>query len=72
MDRRFRIKDAERLLQGLPVRSLPQQIQRRARMRLQRVFAAGALSDLRLPPSHRLQTLSGDRLGQHSIRIDDR
>ena len=71
MDWRFRNKDAERLFHGLPVRSLPPDIQRRARMRLQRVVTAGALSDLRLPPSHRLQTLSGDRLGQHSIRIND-
>lgn len=71
MDRRFRNKGAESLFQGLPVRSLPPEIQRRARMRFQRVVTAGALSDLRLPPSHRLQALSGDRQGQHSIRIDD-
>ena len=43
----------------------------RARMRLQRVVAAIALSDLRLPPSHRLKALSGDRKGQNSIRIND-
>lgn len=40
-------------------------------MRLQRVIAASALSDLRLPPSHRLESLSGNRAGQHSIRIND-
>jgi len=40
-------------------------------MRLQRVVAAAALSDLRLPPSHRLKALSGDRKGQYSIRIND-
>ena len=40
-------------------------------MRLQRVEAATKLSDLRLPPSHRLKALRGDRLGQHSIRIND-
>ena len=28
------------------------------------------LSDLRVPPGNRLETLSGDRKGQHSIRID--
>ena len=31
-----------------------------------------APSDLRLPPSHRLQTLSGNRRGQYSIRNCDR
>lgn len=27
--------------------------------------------DLRAPPGHRLEALSGTRKGQHSIRIDD-
>ena len=40
-------------------------------MRLQRVVAATALSDLRVPPSHRLERLRGDRSGQYSIRIND-
>ena len=40
-------------------------------MRLQRVVTAVSLSDLRLPPSHHLQALSGNRIGQHSIRIND-
>ena len=53
------------------MRRLPPDIQRRARMRIQRVVAATALTDLRVPPSHRLETLRGDRAGQHSIRIND-
>lgn len=32
--------------------------------------AAEALADLILPPGNRLETLSGDRRGQHSIRIN--
>ena len=40
-------------------------------MRLQRVLVATVLNDLRLPPSHRLEALRGDRRGQHSIRIND-
>ena len=40
-------------------------------MRLQRLVAATALSDLRVPPSHRLEALRGNRVGQHSIRIND-
>ena len=39
-------------------------------MRLQRVVAATALSDLRVPPSHRLEALRGDRIGQYSIRVN--
>lgn len=68
---RFKDKDAERLFRGLPARRLPPDIQRRARMRLQRVVTASVLSDLRLPPSHRLEALSGGRKGRHSIRIND-
>ena len=40
-------------------------------MRLQRVVAATALTDLQVPPSHRLEALRGDRAGQFSIRIND-
>ncbi len=29
------------------------------------------LSDLRIPPGNQLEALSGDRAGQHSIRIND-
>ena len=77
---RFADRDAQQLLDGRPVRRIPPDgLQRRARMRLQRVLAmrlqrvlaAAALSDLRQPPSHRLEALRGDRKGQHSIRIND-
>ena len=68
---RFKNNDAQRLFIRLPVRRLPADIQRRARMRLQRVIAATMLSDLPPPPSHRLESLRGDRSGQHGIRIND-
>lgn len=32
---------------------------------------AATLDDLRVPPGNRLEKLSGDRKGQHSIRIND-
>ena len=38
---------------------------------MQRVVAASVLADLRVPPSHRLEVLRGDRQGQYSIRIND-
>ena len=53
------------------MRRMPPDIQRRARVRLQRVVAAAALTDLRVPPSHRLEALRGDRRGQYSIRVND-
>jgi proteic killer suppression protein len=33
--------------------------------------AAESLNDLRIPPENRLEKLSGDRRGRHSIRIND-
>ncbi len=33
--------------------------------------AAAALRDLRSPPGNRLEPLSGNRDGQHSIRVND-
>ena len=32
---------------------------------------ANSLNDLRVPPGNRLEVLSGDRKGQHSIRINN-
>ena len=42
-----------------------------AQRKLQMLDAAGELRDLRAPPGNRLEALSGDRAGQHSIRIND-
>lgn len=33
---------------------------------------AGRLDDLRVPPGNRLEALKGNRVGQHSIRVNDR
>ena len=46
-------------------------IERQARKKLLLLNAAGALNDLRSPPGNRLEALKRDRLGQHSIRIND-
>ena len=46
-------------------------MQRAAYRRLLILDAADFLLDLRRPPGNRLEALAGDRLGQHSIRIND-
>jgi len=53
-------------------RRLPPDILRRASMRLTQLDAATDVDDLRQPPSNRLERLSGDRIGQWSVRINDR
>jgi proteic killer suppression protein len=42
-----------------------------ARRKLRMLDAAIRLDDLRVPPSNHLEALKGDRIGQHSIRIND-
>ncbi len=32
---------------------------------------AARLDDLRIPPGNRLEALRGDRIGQHSIRVNN-
>lgn len=39
--------------------------------KLRMLHAAHALRDLLIPPGNRLEGLQGDRIGQHSIRIND-
>jgi proteic killer suppression protein len=49
----------------------PASINRVAVRKLDQINAATILDDLRAPPHNRLESLLGDRLGQHSIRIND-
>jgi toxin HigB-1 len=46
-------------------------IQRAAQLKLDRLEAATSLGDLAALPGNRFETLSGDRKGQYSIRIND-
>jgi proteic killer suppression protein len=69
--RSFRDKDTERLFHREPIRKLLQAIHRVALRKLVQLDAATTLDDLRVPPGNRLEKLAGDRVGQHSIRIND-
>ena len=55
-----------------PGKGFPADVIRVARRKLVMLDAAKALEDLRRPPRNRLEALKGDRVGQHSIRINDR
>jgi len=46
-------------------------IQKGIERKLEMLDAAFKLDDLRSPPGNRLETLAGNRKGQHSIRIND-
>jgi toxin HigB-1 len=45
--------------------------ERQARLKLDRLEAATSLRDLAALPGNRLESLSGNRKGQYSIRIND-
>ena len=59
------------MVRKLP-RGFPAEVGLRAAAKLILLDRAGALNDLRVPPGNRLEALGGDRMGQHSIRINDR
>jgi proteic killer suppression protein len=67
----FRDADTEKVFRRERSRRLPPDVLRRALRKLLLLDAADSLDDLRIPPGNRLERLSGNRKGQHSIRIND-
>ncbi|HWV20937.1 MAG TPA: type II toxin-antitoxin system RelE/ParE family toxin [Devosia sp.] len=52
-------------------KGVPNDIMKVANRKVTQLNAPTTLDDLRTPPGNRLESLSGDRAGQHSIRIND-
>ena len=52
-------------------KGFPSDIAKVTRRKLRMLDEATRLDDLKEPPGNRLEALSGDRLGQHSIRVND-
>lgn len=67
--RSFRCTDTEAIFEGGSPRRF-RNIEHVAQRKLQMLDSAFELRDLRVPPGNRLEALSGDRTGQHSIRIN--
>ena len=53
-------------------RTCPEVLWNVAARKLEQLDSAGSMNDLRVPPGNRLEALSRDRKGQHSIRINER
>jgi proteic killer suppression protein len=68
--RSFRDSDAEKLFNDEFSKKY-QGIERSARRKLLALHNAETLNDLRALPGNHLESLKGDRDGQHSIRIND-
>ena len=71
MIRTFCCRETQGIFELRLSRRFPADIQRRALRKLRMLHRAGLLSDLAVPPANRLEKLSGNRLGQCSIRIND-
>ena len=71
MIKSFRDKETERLFSRHFSRRFPPQLHRIAWQKLAILDAAERLDDLRVPPGNRLEKLSGNRVGEYSIRIND-
>ena len=66
----FKCVETEKMFRGERVKRFAN-IEAVAMRRLAILNRAGRLDDLRVPPGNRLEALKRDRLGQHSIRVND-
>ena len=67
----FGSKDTEKVWNGIRIRKPSVELQEIARRKLRMLNNSVNLSDLRIPPSNRLERLSGKLKEFYSIRIND-
>ena len=70
MIRSFRSRDAEAIFNGRSSKRFGR-IADVIERRLVQIHAARSLRDLAIFPGNRLESLKGNRAGQHSIRVND-
>ena len=67
----FGNSNTEKVWSGIRVKKLPLEIQTIGRRKLRMIHNSVNLADLRIPPSNRLEKLSGKLKDFYSIRIND-
>jgi len=67
----FGNSETEKVWNGLRVKRLPVEIQNIGRRKLRMLNNSVDIADLRIPPSNRLEKLSGKAKEFYSIRIND-
>jgi proteic killer suppression protein len=67
----FGSKETEMIWKGIRVKALPLEIQEIGRRKLRMLNNSQNMADLRVPPSNRLEKLSGSWKDFYSIRIND-
>jgi proteic killer suppression protein len=70
--RSFKDDETRKIFNRLWSSRLPKDMQNMAYRKLAMLHSANALVNLQSPPGNRLEKLRGDRIGQYSIRINDR
>ncbi len=68
----FKDADTRLLWETGSSRRIPANLRRSAWKKLAILHAAVEGDNLRAPPGNRLEALTGDRKGQHSVRVNDR
>lgn len=71
MIRGFKDKETQKVFEQEYSKNLPKDIQKVALRKLMMIDAAEKLSDLKIPPANHLEALTGNLVGQWSIRIND-
>jgi len=67
----FGSSETEKIWNGHRVKKLPREIQETGRRKLRMLNNSFSLIDLKVPPSNRLEKLSGGLKGFYSIRLND-
>ena len=67
----FGSKETEKIWDGERVKKIPMEIQQVGRRKLRMLNNSQNISDLMIPPSNRLEKLSGKLKDYYSIRIND-
>ena len=67
----FGTKETEKIWNGERVKKIPIEIQKTGRRKLRMLNNSQNLIDLKIPPSNRLEKLTGKLTEYHSIRIND-
>lgn len=71
MVKKFKCKETEKIWKREFSNKFSKDIQTKARRKLIMLHSASSLTDLRVPPSNRLEKLKGDRKERYSIRINN-
>jgi len=67
----FRCRETKKIFDRQFSKKLPHNIQKIAFRKLRMLNRSSTIQDLRIPHANKLEALTGNRKGQHSIRIND-